>query len=137
MGYLGDLSTDFVQVTKELNMKCDMAALNAYLAEKQLEASDGTKDDEGGLNKCSWGETDSELWYGAPPKVEIQYDPVNKWILSVRLDVDRKKLKVDDPGGMDEEEWAASHFVEQLREKGVLYSKAANRAKLGETLSAN
>ena len=129
-----DLSTDFVQVTKELNLKCDVKALQEYLHTKTLETSDGAKLEDGGLTKCSWDETDKEVWYGAPPKIEIQYDPVNQWLFSVRLDVDRKKLRVDDPDGMGEEEWAASQFVSLLKDAGVLKEDGEERTELGASL---
>ena len=32
----------------------------------------------------SWYETDAAIWFGAPPKIEIQYDPINQWLLSIR-----------------------------------------------------
>ena len=58
------------------------------------------------------------------------------WLFSVRLDVDRKKLKVDDPGGMDEEQWAASHFVELMKEEGVVVSDGGKRSQLGASLGS-
>jgi len=134
MGYLGGLAEDFVQVSKELNLKCDIPALKSYLSKKTIEVSDGQTDGTGALSKTSWYETDEELWYGAPPKIEIQYDPVNCWLLSIRLDVDRKKLEVDDPGGMDEEEWAAHNFLEILKEEGVLGDGDGGRKALGAGL---
>ena len=50
------------------------------------------------------------------------------------LDVDRKKLQVDDPGGMDEEEWAAHNFMEILKEQGVLGDGDGGRKALGAGL---
>ena len=44
MGYLGSLAEDFVQVSKELNVKCNVAALKSYLATKSIEVSDGSSD---------------------------------------------------------------------------------------------
>ena len=134
MGYLGGLAEDFVQVTKEMNVKCNVPALKQYLGTKTLEVSDGAADGTGALTKTSWFETDEDIWFGAPPKIEIQYDPVNAWLLSVRLDVDRKRLEVDDPGGMDEEEWAAHNFMEILKEQGVVGNKADDRKQLGAGL---
>ena len=134
MGYLGGLAEDFVQVTKEMNVKCNVPALKQYLGTKTLEVSDGAADGTGALTKTSWFETDEDIWFGAPPKIEIQFDPVNAWLLSVRLDVDRKKLEVDDPGGMDEEEWAAHNFMEILKEAGVVGNKADDRKQLGAGL---
>ena len=86
------------------------------------------------LTKCSWYETDVAVWYGAPPKIEIVYDSVNKWIFSCRLDVDRKKLRVDDPDGKSEEEWAADHFCALLRDAGVLKDGEEERTELGASL---
>ena len=134
MAYLGDLSTDFVQVSKELNLKFDAEALGTYLGTKKLESSDGSQEEGAGLTKCSWYETDDSVWYGAPPKIEIVYDSVNKWIFSCRLDVDRKKLRVDDPDGKSEEEWAADHFCALLRDAGVLKDGEEERTELGASL---
>ena len=45
--------------------------------------------------KISWGETDTKLWGGEPPKIALQYDSNIKFILSAQFQWNMHRLAKD------------------------------------------
>jgi hypothetical protein len=121
MGWLGEQATNFVQVERILKMPMDPEELENYLSTKSIEVSGG--DEARNTSVTTWTEEDEEIWGGAPPKITLTYDKINAYILTARLDVDKKKVElpeeVDDT--IDVESWVSSKLIEVLREQNVLF----------------
>jgi hypothetical protein len=130
MGYLGELSQNFVQIERVVNQPMDTEKLEDYMRQKTIESTDG--DDARCINKTVWQEEDDEEWCGSAPKIQVCYDDTNGFFLWVRLDVDKKKVELPEEAeraGLDVETFMSNRMLEILRENEVLFEGGVRQDK--------
>ena len=129
MAHLGELSTNFVQIEKVVKAEMDVDELKNYLSTKTIEVSGG--DEARNTKITTWTEEDGDLWGGALPKITLAYDEVHGFLLTARMDVDKKKVTLPEEvmETMDVEMWMADRLVEVLREQNVLYAEGQSKKK--------
>jgi hypothetical protein len=113
MAYLADKSLNFLTFEVTLNRKIDAKVLKDFLDEKPLEVSDAGISTENNRKSAIWEEEDEELWEGAPPRIEIQYDAKNGYLLVAQFTIDRKE---SDKSELE----LQAIFIEMLIEAGVV-----------------
>ncbi len=78
----------------KVNCTINLQALEAYLSVKPIELTDSISEPEIEIKKVIWTEKDNSLWMGSAPKIELLYDERNFFLLSVFLQVDKKRMKI-------------------------------------------
>jgi len=102
-------------VDKRINLE----RMHAFLSQHALEVVDAVCDPQMDTLKCSWIEADEDLWCGMPPKIELQLDQKNGFLLQVIFHVNERKT---DLNPLEDE--LCRIFFKQLEEAGVLESEA-------------
>ena len=89
---LGAMSCRFT-----LNVKIDLDLLVEYLDKRTatLVTCDNEIVGQQHITKIAWGETDTKLWGGEPPKIALQYDSNIKFILSAQFQWNMHRLAKD------------------------------------------
>jgi len=91
LSYLGN-AVDSKKV--RINRRVHMDALNAYMAQKEIEAIDIQEDDVSRIKKFSWTEDeDKKKWRGIPPRFDLVVDERYQFILSAFLQVNKRMTK--------------------------------------------
>eukprot|EP00501_MAST-03F_sp_TOSAG23-6_P001464 GSMAST32.ASY1.ANO1.1522.1 assembled CDS len=75
----------FFHNTFTVNKKIDTTALKTLIDKKIVKCIETNHEINKKHKKVQWQEIDSSLWVGILPKVEIIYDEVHNWLLSVRF----------------------------------------------------
>merc|ERR1711939_667794 len=69
----------------------DLDRFEAWLDTKKILSEDATWDKDTNITKSMWQETKATAWGGFAPKVEVEYDSVNNYILNVSVFYTRAK----------------------------------------------
>jgi len=81
---------------QQTNQKISVEALNSFIATRSIEVSDAVSDPVSQSKKTSWIESDTVLWRGEPPKIEVLYDETNEFLLLVLFQVNMKNTQAEE-----------------------------------------
>mmetsp|Transcript_24580 Transcript_24580/g.80306 ORF Transcript_24580/g.80306 Transcript_24580/m.80306 type:complete len:1147 (-) Transcript_24580:43-3483(-) len=91
--HLGEQASGILSVRYRINAKISIKNFRRYLDTKSVEVENIDSDKTSEIKKFSWDETDTELWQGSPPKIEVQVDTKYAFLLSAFIQVATKKCK--------------------------------------------
>ena len=98
MAYLGELANGAVTLRIQFNTKIDLDKLYLMLSSKTIEVTDSVSEPTGDLKKCAFMETDTKLWKGEPPKVEMAWNDTYGFLLVTTLSVNGRNTELTDIG---------------------------------------
>jgi hypothetical protein len=81
-------------VRVKVNCHINLPALDTYLSTKPIELTDSISEPEIDIKKVIWTEKDHSLWMGSAPKIELLFDERHFFLLSVFIQVDKKRMKI-------------------------------------------
>eukprot|EP00511_Aplanochytrium_stocchinoi_P013647 CAMPEP_0204881512 /NCGR_PEP_ID=MMETSP1349-20130617/2759_1 /ASSEMBLY_ACC=CAM_ASM_000710 /TAXON_ID=215587 /ORGANISM="Aplanochytrium stocchinoi, Strain GSBS06" /LENGTH=235 /DNA_ID=CAMNT_0052040499 /DNA_START=18 /DNA_END=725 /DNA_ORIENTATION=- len=99
MHHLQEQALGALTFTAKVNKRISNENLQKFLKKRFLEITDcSVSADHEELRKSSWNEPKDPRWKGEAPKIEIQYDPKNEFLLLINLTVNlrRTQLSRDD-----------------------------------------
>ncbi len=83
-----------LMIRVKVNCSINLPALDTFLATKPIELTDSISEPEIDIKKVIWAEKDHNLWMGSAPKIELLYDERHYFLLSVFMQVDKKRMKI-------------------------------------------
>lgn len=96
MAYLGELANGAVTLRIVFNKKIDLDKFQTFLSTKQIDVTDTVSEPTGDLKKCTYKETDSVLWYGEPPRIEMSWNHTYGFLLISTISVNGRNTKLND-----------------------------------------
>ena len=98
MGWLMARQLGALSYTKVTNRRVDLEKLNTYLNTKKGFTSYDATGEVGKTRRASmatmiWEEDDKDVWDGEPPKIKLNVDPCNRWILNIRISWNLQRQK--------------------------------------------
>ena len=92
MAYITAKSSGKLSLRVQINKKVrTLANLESYIVEREPIMTDCTTDPTASTKKVTWQETDVNKWLGACPTIEMIYDCLYNFVLTVSFDIDIKK----------------------------------------------
>lgn len=113
LAYYGEIALGVLSIRYKLNIKVRRSEMMRFLYDKNVPMEDVNADRGSLLKKHSWTETDTVVWRGEPPKVEVLMDHRYNFLLEVYIVISTKKSKVREADIID-------IFFGELREYGAL-----------------
>lgn len=123
-------SSSVITFRYKVNLMINLDAFNAYLSLKTIGEEDVDLDPKSQVRKVSWDETDEVKWNGYPPHLEVSYDQMNHFLLTVFFQVNKNNTKV-------KEDLLKEIFLRDLEENHVFYKKIEHRRALISMASAS
>jgi WD repeat-containing protein 35 len=87
-------ASGILMIRVKVNCSINLQPLETYLATKPIELTDSISEPEIDIKKVIWTEKDHNLWMGSAPKIELLYDERHFFLLSVFMQVDKKRMKI-------------------------------------------
>lgn len=91
MHYLEEQSMGVLTVRMKVNVPVDMAALHKYLRRKNITEEELESDKISATKKIAWIETNSKMWAGTCPRIEILVDEKYGFLLKVFIKYEKKQ----------------------------------------------
>lgn len=123
-------SSSVITFRYRVNLMINLDAFNAYLSHKTIGEEDVDLDPKSQVRKVSWDEDDEVKWNGCPPHLEVSYDQMNHFLLTVFFQVNKNNTTV-------KEEKLKEIFLKDLEDNHVFYKKIEYRKALISMASAS
>jgi len=92
MAYITDKASGALTLRVQINKKIrTLAQLESYLETRQLIMTDCTTDPTSSTKKVTWEEEDVNKWLGSRPNIEMIYDCLYHFVLTISFTIDVKK----------------------------------------------
>lgn len=112
MAHLNQKAHGALTLRVKLNRSVHIERWQAYLATKFTKVTDSTVESSQVIKKKQWSETNTKLWGGTPPVLEVAYDEQHGYLLSVSFVTNSKRTTF----GPDE---LLHTFNQELKAAGV------------------
>jgi len=116
MHYLQEQALGVLSIRLKVNLPIDMANFHSYLKRKNIEEEEMESDKTTATKKMSWTETNSKMWGGTTPKIELMIDEKYGFLLKVFIQYEKKK-------GNLREAAIRQVFYDSLRNENVLLAE--------------
>jgi len=116
MHYLQEQAQGVLSIRLKVNLPIDMVNLMSYLKRKNIDEEEMESDRTTATKKVAWTETNSRMWGGTTPRIEIMIDEKYGFLLKVFIQYEKKK-------GNLREAAIRQVFYDSLRNENVLLSE--------------
>jgi len=113
MHYMQEQSLGVLSMRLKVNLPIDMEKLHKYLQRKNIEEEEMESDKISATKKMAWVETNSKMWGGAHPRIEMLVDEKYGFLLKVFIQYEKKR-------GNLREASIRQVFYDSLRNENVL-----------------
>merc|ERR1711871_1429791 len=125
MKHLGSLASGALTLRVKVNRKVDIEKLREWCALKRPDVTDSICEIDTKLKKMAWTETDSSIWEGATPDIEVLYDDKYGFLLIVFFQINSKRTTLREKGLM-------RIFTEVLLKEGIFEPEDGDKKALAD-----
>jgi len=124
MHYLQDQAQGVLSLRLKINLPIDMENFHSYLKRKNVEDEGIECDQTTALKTIKWTETNSKMWGGTTPVIEVVIDEKYAFLLKAYIQYEKKK-------GNLREKAIKTVFYDSLRNERVLRSEVVEGEDAG------
>lgn len=87
-------SSSVITFRYKINRLINLKNFNDYLSTKPIAEEDVNLDRKFRIRKVSWVEINEDKWNACPPRIELQYDEMNNYLLTAFFQISKNNKKV-------------------------------------------